>query len=173
MTVKDNKTGIILGIFVILVIITITLIISGNRKDKGNYDDLSEEEFDAAIDAEIEDMEVKELIGLNERERMERYVSSFIKDIDNGELDEAYETLNEDFKTKYFKTLSDFEEYANKYFPSMLSIEHKNIERIGDTYVLWVTLYDSLKGKDSGIDMNFVIKESALNKFELSFSVQE
>ena len=173
MTVKDNKTGIMLGIFVVLFVIAIALIISGNMKEKVDYDELSEEELEAVINEEIENMEVNELAGMEERDRMEKYVSTFVKHVENEEYDEAYDVLNEGFKTKYFNTLDKFEIYARDTFPRMLSLEHKNIERIGDTYVLWVTLYDSLKGKDSGIDMNFVVKESELNKYELSFSVQE
>ena len=56
-------------------------------------------------------------------------------------------------------------------FPKMISLEHTNIERNGDVYVLWVTLNDPLASKDSGVEMNFVIQENALNDFVISFTV--
>ncbi|MCR5185708.1 MAG: hypothetical protein K6D97_01135 [Clostridia bacterium] len=173
MTVKDNKTILMLGILATLFIIAIALIISGNRKEEVNYSELSEEELDAVINEEIEDMEVKELANMEERERMEWYVSKFVKRIENGEYADAYDVLNEEFKTRYFKTLDDFEEYSKKNFPKMMSLEHTNIERIGNQYVLWVNLSNSLRGKASATEMKFVIREHELNKYELSFSVQE
>ncbi len=173
MTVKDNKTILIVGILCTLIIITIALLVSGNKKDEIDYDELSEEELDAIINEEIDDMEIKELASMEERDRMEWYVSKFVKNVEAGAYDDAYDVLNEEFKTRYFKTLDEFEEYSKKNFPKMMSLEHTNIERIGNQYVLWTTLYNSLKGKDSAIEMKFVVRESELNKYELSFSVQE
>ncbi len=173
MTVRDNKTMIMLCIFVILVVVAIALIISGSRKPERYNDNMTEEEITAAVNEEIEEMEVNELSSLGERDRMEKYVSKFVKDIESGDYESAYAMLNEDFKTNYFKTLDSFEQYSKAHFPKMMSLDHTNFERIGDTYVLWVTLYNSLKGKETGVEMKFVVKESALNKYELSFSVQE
>ena len=164
MTIKDNKTILMVGIFITLVIIALSLLISGNKKEEIDYNELSQEELDTIIN---------ELANMEERDRMEWYVSKFVKSIEDSRYDEAYDVLNEEFKTKYFKTLEDFEEYSKKHFPKMMSLEHTNIERIGNQYVLWVNLYNSLKGKDSSIEMNFVIRESELNKYEISFSVQE
>ena len=173
MTIKDNKTILMVGIFITLVIIALSLLISGNKKEEIDYNELSQEELDTIINEEIENMEIKELANMEERDRMEWYVSKFVKSIEDSRYDEAYDVLNEEFKTKYFKTLEDFEEYSKKHFPKMMSLEHTNIERIGNQYVLWVNLYNYLKGKDSSIEMNFVIRESELNKYEISFSVQE
>ncbi len=173
MTIRDNKTMIMLGIFVTLIIIAIALVISGSRKPERYTDNMTEEEIAAAVNEEIEEMEVNELSSLGERDRMEKYVSNFVKDVENGNYESAYSMLNEEFKTKYFGTLDEFEQYAKAHFPKMMALDHTNFERIGDTYVMWVTLYNSLKGKDSGVEMKFVVKESALNKYELSFSVQE
>ena len=54
----------------------------------------------------------------------------------------------------------------------MFSVEHTNIERNGDTYILWVNIADSLNGKNTKTEYNFVIRENELNDFELSFSVK-
>ena len=174
MTVKDNKTPILFALFIILLIVAITIVVVNSRKNKVSYEGLSDEEISAKVNEEIGQMELNELSSMGERERMERYVSNFVSDVENGEYESAYAVLNEDFKTNYFKTLEAFQEYADNHFPRMISLKHENIERTGEgTYVLWVTLSDSLKGKDTGIKMNFVVKENELNKYELSFSVQE
>ena len=54
----------------------------------------------------------------------------------------------------------------------MFSVEHTNIERNGNTYILWVNISDSLGSKNSVQEYNFVIKENDLSDFELSFSVK-
>ena len=53
----------------------------------------------------------------------------------------------------------------------MFSLEHTNFERNGDVYILWVTMSNPLGGKDSGVEMNFVVQENDLNDFVMSFSV--
>ena len=53
-----------------------------------------------------------------------------------------------------------------------MSLEHTNLERNGEIYVAWVTVYDLMKSKSEGIELNFVIKENELNDFELSFSAE-
>ena len=106
MTVKDNKTILIAGILCTLIIITIALLVSGNKKSEIDFDELSDEELDAIINEEIDDMEIKELASMEERDRMEWYVSKFIKNVEAGAYDDAYDVLNEEFKTRYFKTIS-------------------------------------------------------------------
>ena len=54
----------------------------------------------------------------------------------------------------------------------MFSVSHKNIERNGDIYILWVDIGDSLSSRNGKTEYNFVIKENDLNDFELSFSVK-
>ncbi len=81
--------------------------------------------------------------------------------------------LGEEFKTNYFQTQEAFEKYAKEKFPSMADLDFTNIERNGNTYVMWVTITDVLNGKrDSGIEYNFVIEENDINNIKMAFSVK-
>ena len=171
MTVKDKKMPVIVTIFVILIIIAIIVGVSG-RKKKKSYDNMTAEEIAADIEAEINEMEIAELSRLGERDRMERYVKKFIDYVEDKNYENAYDLLYDDFKERYFPRFEDFTTYCNKSFPKMMDVNHTNIERTeGNTYVLWVTVSDMLKGKDSSREMNFVIEEKAIADFKLSFSV--
>lgn len=169
MKVKKSKMPTIIAVASIVVVIAI--IISISRPKTVNYDDMTEEERQIAVQNKIDNMKVGELAGKGERDRMEHYVKSFLNAVENKEYEEAYNMLYEDFKNNYFPTLNDFEEYAQNTFPTLCSIEYTNIERNGDVYVLWITLSDSLAGKESAVEMNFVVQENDLNDFVLSFTV--
>lgn len=169
MKVKKSKMPTIIAVASIVVVIAI--IISISRPKTVNYDDMTEEERQIAVQNKIDNMKVGELAGKGERDRMEYYVKSFVNAVENKEYEEAYDMLYEDFKKNYFPTLNDFEEYTQNTFPTLCSIDYTNIERNGDVYVLWITLSDSLAGKDSAVEMNFVVQENDLNDFVLSFTV--
>ena len=166
---QDNKF-IILGLIVV-VLLGLYAISTIPEKEVIDYDELSEDELKAVVEENIDEIEKNELVGMGERDRMEFYVSKFVSAVENKSYEEAYEMLYDEFKTNYFPTLASFEEYAKTKFPSMMSLEHTNFERNGDVYVLWVTLTNPLGSKDSGREMNFIVKENALNDFVMSFSV--
>lgn len=155
----------------VTVVIVGVLTINANKTEKVDYDSMTEEQLQVAVQEKIDKIEVNNLAGMGERDRMEYYVASFIKTTGNKEYEKAYNMLYDDFKERYFPTLSSFEKYASNKFPSMCSVEHTNFERNGEVYVMWVNLSDSLAGKDSTVEMNFVVKENDLNDFELSFKV--
>lgn len=134
---------------------------------------MTDEEIDAAINEKIDNMNLSKLSEMNERSRMEYYVSEFISAIEAENYEAAYQMLYSDFKDKYFPSISDFESYAKGKFPSMISLDYTNIERNGDIYVMWVTVANPLAGKNSGSEMNFVLREYGLNDFALSFSVNK
>lgn len=159
-------------IFGIILIVILGLIAYNVRKSKEvDYANMTEAEFVAATQEKIRTIEKRDLSGLGERDRMEYYVSTFMTEIENENYENAYGMLYEEFKTNYFPTLESFQTYAKTKFPQMVSLNHTNIERSGDIYVLWVELSSSLSSKDSAIEMNFVVKENDLNDFVLSFSV--
>ena len=171
MRVKPSKIPMIIGIGIVAIIILTIIVEKTNDRKKSDYSKMTDEEIEEVITEKINDINQSELADLGERERMERYVSSFITAIENKEYETAYLMLNEDFRKNYFPNISDFENYAKTKFPSMISLQHTNFERNGDLYVMWVTLANPLVGKDSDIELNFVVKENGLNDFELSFSV--
>ncbi len=169
MRVKKSKKPIIIGIVAVLLIII--LVIINKKDDTVDYSNMTDEEISVAVQNKVDQMTVNNLAGLGERDRMEYYVSSFIKDIEEGDYESAYEKLYEEFRKNYFPTIASFEEYAKTKFPKMFSLEHTNFERNGDVYILWVTMSNPLGGKDSGVEMNFVVQENDLNDFVMSFSV--
>lgn len=144
-----------------------------NNNKETDYSDMTDEEIDAAINEKIDNMNLSKLSEMNERSRMEYYVSEFISAIEAENYEAAYQMLYSDFKDKYFPSISDFESYAKGKFPSMISLDYTNIERNGDIYVMWVTIANPLAGKNSGSEMNFVLREYGLNDFALSFSVNK
>lgn len=165
---KSNKF-----IWIILIgIVALLLIVYTAQKNKVNYNNLTEEEIAEAVNQEVKDMQTSKLSSMSERDRMEYYVSKFIKAVENRSYDTAYNMLYDEFKENYFKTLESFEEYAKNNFPKMISLEYENIERNGKYYVLFVRMSNMLGNKNDGTDMNFVVKENDLNDFVLSFSVK-
>lgn len=158
-------------IVIILAIVAFYKILNSN-KNNYDYSKMTKEEKYEAVEQEIEKSTLRKLSKMNERERMEYYVSEFMTDIENKDYEAAYEKLYSEFKTKFFPTLDSFEEYATKKFPKLCSMNYNNIERNGDVYVLWIKMNDLFGSKDSSVDMNFVIRENNLNDFEMSFSVK-
>ena len=117
----------------------------------------------------------EKLMAMGERDRMEYYVSNFITLVERKKYEEAYNLLYDDFKKNYFPTAGQFQSYAEKNFPSMASLDFTNIERNGDTYVLWLTITDVINGSknDAGKEINFVVRENDVNDIDLSFSVAQ
>ncbi len=163
---KSNKL-----IWILVGIVILLLIIYNVKSKKVNYNNLTEEEVMETVNNEVKEMQTGKLSSMSERDRMEYYVSKFVKAIENQSYETAYNMLYDKFKENYFPTLDSFEKYAKNKFPKMISLQHENIERNGDYYVLFVKMSNMLGNKNEGIDMNFVVKENDLNDFVLSFSV--
>lgn len=166
---KDNTK--VLIVIVIAIIIIVSLIINNKSKKQEDYSKLEGEELSVAVQNKVDTMTINNLAGLGERDRIEYYVSEFIDAIESKNYSSAYDMLYDEFKKNYFPTYNEFEEYAKTKFPSMFSLEHTNIERNGEFYILWVTMYNPLGSKSDGIEMNFVVKENDLDDFVMSFSV--
>lgn len=166
---QDNKL-IFIG-FVIVVLLGIVAISSIPKKEIVNYNEVSQEEFENIVKENVNTIELNRLKDMGERDRMEYYVSKFITSIGNKSYEYAYSVLYDDYKDNYFPTLEKFEEYAKTKLPSRLSVEYTNIERIGEIYVLWVTLKNPIGTEQTEVEMNFIVKENALNDFVMSFSV--
>lgn len=168
MRIKKRNKLIWLSAIVILLLLLNAYV---SKKDTVNYSELTQEETIEKVNEEINDMQVSKLSSMSERDRMEYYVSKFVKAIEEKQYESAYNMLYDEFKTNYFPTLSSFEEYAKTKFPRMISFQHNNFERNGDYYILFITMSNLLGSKDDKIEINFVVKENDLNDFVLSFSV--
>lgn len=168
---EDNKHIIIIAIGILIVILLVLIDIVRSNSKGQDYSSLTEEEISVAVQKEVDEMELNTLSTMGERDRIEYYVAKFAKAVEEKNYEKAYDMLYEDFKNNYFPTLSKFEEYAESNFSKLINLDHTNIERNGDYYVLWTTVSDPLSGKNTGKDMNFVVKENDLNDFDMSFSV--
>lgn len=174
---KAHQMVKMLIIFIVVIFVALQVILSSltsiNEEKISDEQVQAEKEFEEIENAkEAENTVILEkLNGMQERDRMEYYFSSFIKSIENKDYEKAYDMLYDEFKKNYFPDLNSFEEYAKKTFPKMATIEHTNIERSGETYVLFINISDALSPADTTKEMNVVIKENALNDFVMSFSV--
>lgn len=175
---NDLKNLIILLIAVLLILMLIVMIsvILDNIKYENAKND-KDNSINVVINAEEiakseNEEELNKIKQMSERNRIEYYVSQFIKDLEEENFEEAYAVLNNDFKKNYFSTMRDFKEYSKNKFTKMLDVDYINFERTGEIYVIWLRVTDAINGdKNSGEEMNFVVKENDFNDFELSFSV--
>ena len=160
---KTKRIAILISSIIVIIIISFSLI---NKKDNVeiNSQEIKEQQEEQKNISKLEDM--------NERNRMEYYLSVFINYLENEDYQSAYDLLYDEFKQTYFPTINDFEEYAKKTFPRMMNIQHDNIERNGDVYVLWINVSDLVNGgPNDKKEMNVVIKENDFNDFVISFSI--
>lgn len=165
---SKNKKAIailVIAIAVIIIILSIVLAILTRK---------SEEEKQAELQVQYEqqtnESAIEKLADMTEMQRVKYYLQDFVSKIEAKELNKAYEILYSDFKDRYFRTLTEFENYCEEYFPEMLNIKNENIERLNNIYVLETTITD-LVNFDKGFGIYFVIRENALNDYDLSFSV--
>lgn len=167
---KNNKLLVLC--FVIFVILIIVIYITSRKSNNTiNYKDMTEEEAVIVIQERIEEMKKNDLGEMGERDRIEYYIASFIKSIEEKDYKKAYNMLYDDFKKNYFSTYEKFEKYAETKFPATISLEYTNIERNGNIYVVWVKMFNPLGEKGVEKEINFVIQENDLNNFVMSFSV--
>lgn len=170
---QANKVNLKIAIFVggfLLIMLVAIFIATKMNKDE------SPEAVSARLDSEYREKKneqtVIDLSKKSERERMQFYCADFFKKIDSGHYEEAYNLLYSDYKENFFPTLANFTEYFKEYFPDDFALKYNNIERLGDIYVLWVSVSDTVNGSKLGhnFSMNVVLKENELNNYVISFS---
>lgn len=114
---------------------------------------------------------VVDLSDKSEQERMQYYCGEFFKLIDNKAYEKAYELLYSEYKENYFPNFNNFKKYIQDYFPDDFGLAYENIERLGDIYVLMVSVKDTVNGSyGKNFDMYVVLKENSLNNYVISFS---
>ena len=165
---SKNKKAIaitLIAIAVIIIILSIVLAILTNKNKETDSAVLQEEAkkiYDDGMIAKLSEM--------TEGQRMKTYLADFIEKIEKKDYDSAYDFLYSDFKENYFKTLTEFENYCEEYFPAIFNVTTDNMERLNNIYVLELTVMDLVNtGRD--FEMYFVIRENELNDYDLSFSV--
>ncbi|MBR1540361.1 MAG: hypothetical protein IJ629_04240 [Clostridia bacterium] len=175
MAVKRSKKNpylmpAIIAIALIVVLIAI-ITLTGKRKNGAS---LTETEI-AKIDAknqEQQNIEIKQdLSKKSEQERMQYYCGNFFNIINSKNYEKAYSLLYSEYKENYFPTLANFERYLKENFPSNVALSYTNIERLGDIYVLSVSVKDTVNGNyGHNFDMYVVLQEKDLNDYVISFS---
>ena len=169
---KRRKTLIILIGVILIIIVIIAFIISSIKQNSNSSlnngeavlvnDDMAK----ANNESELED-----LYNMSEQERITYYCAEFFKLVDRRNYEDAYELLYSGYKENYFPTQASFTEYMEDYFPDDFSLSYTNFERLGDIYVLWIDVKDTLNGsRGHNFSMNVVIQENDFNDYVLSFS---
>lgn len=178
-TKKHKKQIKLIHILMILAIILLLVVGYSVVKENNNEEENTiQTDVNVAIDVEeisksSEQDELKKLSEMTERNRIEYYISNFIRDVEEKNYEKAYSVLNKDFKKNYFPNKKDFVEYVKNKFTVMTDVQYTNFERNGQIYVSWLTITDAINGgKNFGEEMNFVVKENNFNDFELSFSIK-
>lgn len=162
-------------ILVLLFLILLLAFVMKSKNDSENKEkvvviEVDEKQKQKAQDV-VNDAIKEKLKEMSEQKRIEYYASEFIKALEARKISYAYSLLNADFKKNYFNNEEAFEEYIKKYFPKETSVKYKNMERLGDIYVLDLEIKDILSSDPNDFDCYIVVKENDYNDFELSFSV--
>ena len=166
---KDRLLIVLIGIILILTVIIVVSIalFAGTDSEESEQASLYSEEIEEATEEAV----LEKLYDMTEQDRITYYCAEFFKLADNGEYEEAYEILYDEYKENYFPTLASFKVYMQDYFPEDFSLDYTNIERLGDIYVLWVDVSDTLNGSyGHNFSFNVVIRENDFDDFDLSFS---
>ena len=114
---NNNKYIVIVAIVAIAMLATLCVIISliipkqNNKESKsGSSQTTSSNNTSETISPE------DEIKSLSESNRMKRYIGIFFENIEQENYQEAYNKLNEDYKSNYFSTLQEFTDYAKENF---------------------------------------------------------
>ena len=174
---KVFKILFLILIILIVVMVVINTVYNREKSENSNNTSVNELSVENVLTAEeIEEntnqLEIEDLKDKDERTRMQQYCGKFIRYIEEKDYDKAYALLYPDFKNNYFKTVEDFEKYAQETFPSsLITVEYNNIERQGKYYILFTTIKTPLDTNYS-MDQKFILIENGFNDFQLSFDVK-
>lgn len=107
-----------------------------------------------------------------EHERFKIYLGDIIKNLKNKEYETVYNKLNDNYKEKYFKTQYEFISYVENKLPQNMIVNHTNIERIDNYYIITVDLVNSRDYNDikNRKNMYFVFREYGFDDYSFSFS---
>ena len=169
---KQFNLRIAIAAFVIALLLLIIVMLIAAKIQKNNTPEAKLEAENAKYLQERNDQKKLELSEMSEEKRMNQYCADFFRLIDAKNYESAYKLLYSEYKENYFPTLNNFKMYFEEYFPDDFALSYSNFQRMGDIYVLWVSVTDVLNGPKYGhnFSMNVVIKENALNDFVISFS---
>lgn len=160
---------------IVLTIILVKLVSKNNTNNEKQYNP-NNVSFTPTVKTQEEkdDEELKMIQNMNERSRMQYYIGKYIGYIQEKEYKKAYDLLYNEYKDTYFPNIEVYIDYIQEKYPfELIAVEYNNIERLGDTYILWVNVVDAINGNPNSeekLEQNFVIRENGFNDFDLSFS---
>lgn len=193
-----KRTIITIGIilFIIIDIIVAIQILGNNMSINSNKSVKNEETKIAKNEGEITDKSsssLKEVLGIqnitttssdlekqvdnknttmNEGTRIKNYCAKYFDAIEFGEYDEAYEMLNESFKTKYFNNKETFIQYAKRTYPTgTIVLQYKDVSQKGEIYEVKLLISDDDNKNYKVIEQTLVVRENSANDFKISFSI--
>lgn len=193
-----KRTIITIGIilFIIIDIIVAIQILGNNMSINSNKSVKNEETKIAKNEGEITDKSsssLKEVLGIqnititstdlenqvdnkittmNEGTRIKNYCAKYFDAIEFGEYDEAYEMLNESFKTKYFNNKETFIQYAKRTYPTgTIVLQYKDVSQKGEIYEVKLLISDDDNKNYKAIEQTLVVRENSANDFKISFSI--
>lgn len=108
---------------------------------------------------------------LNKESKVTTNVDMFIKMINSGDYQHAYNKLDETFRNNNFGSVDDFENYIKENFFENNYLNVNKIEQKGDYYVLNATLKSNISSVADSMEKNFVIKLNEGTDFVMSFEI--
>jgi hypothetical protein len=169
-----NLKKLLVGLAIIVTFLILLALISLVKASNSNTE--TDADTSNSVKAEFSSNQkqtiLTDLSDMSEEERIEYYCGEFFKLLDREDYETAYSILYDEYKENFFPTYENFKKYIETYFPESFALSYQNIERLGDIYVLWVSVKDTLNGSKYGhnFDMNVVIQENNYNDYVLSFS---
>lgn len=159
---KKNKVLVLIAILVfILIIISIML----------NAKKVNDNEGQQTVDTTyFENSSINKLAEFSEKERIMFYFSQYIENIENGDYNNAYKLLYDEFKNTYFDTIEKFESYVLQKYPEIILVDYISFQREGVYYIVTVKIEDIVTGEN--FEQKFVIREYDYNNFVLSFQAE-
>lgn len=179
----DKNLKRIIILIAILIIIAVILAIFINILGSRNNDEISSENAtntanetsnampqNVISDEEIAKTRDDVLSSKTETSRIKAYVGQFFSTMESGEYQKAYNMLFDSFKSNYFPTEEQFEQYAVNKYPENIVLNYINVDREGTIYVLTIEVIDGLN-KANSFEQKIVIEENELNDFNISFQM--
>lgn len=160
---------ILLLIIAILTIIVLIVLIAINNSKNNKTSEMAEQENSAESEELVENSITSNISKMSEEDRIESYIGEFISLIEEKNYSQAYNKLNANFKNNYFKTVEDFEKYAESKYPSNPNIEYSSIEKIGEIYLIQTKITDVIDSSFQEVSQKFVVRENGANDYTISF----
>ena len=158
---------VIISLCIILLIIAILLFIAF-KKYKQEQGQKTPEQIKQE---QIQEAQIKDLKTKNEVQRMQQYLVTYLKYIEQKQYDKAYELLYPECKEHYYPDLDFFIAYVENTYYDIMRIDFQDMQRQGEYYILTVELVDITDNLNSK-EQKFIIYEKAANDFTLSFQAR-